>query len=278
MSATVSEVMRAGMARLEAAGVADPARDARRLAAAALGVAPSRISLMARDPWPGAAAARWEEMLAEREARRPVSQIVGTREFFGRSFRVTQDVLDPRPETEALILEALRAPAGRVLDIGTGTGCILLTLLAEWPEATGVATDASAAALEVARGNAAALGLAERAEFRHGDWAAEAEGPFDLVVSNPPYIAHEELAGLEPEVTRWEPAMALSPGPDGLAAYRALLPQAASRLSAGGRVLLEIGAAQGPDVAALCRAAGFEAPRILPDLDGRDRVVAAQKR
>ncbi|WP_172329819.1 peptide chain release factor N(5)-glutamine methyltransferase [Mangrovicoccus sp. HB161399] len=277
MSQTVGETMRAGMARMRAAGVADPARDARRLAAAALQVDPSRISLMAHDPWPDTASAAWEAMVAAREARRPVSQIVGSRAFFGRRFRVTSDVLDPRPETEALIVEALRAPASRVLDIGTGSGCILLTLLAEWPDAAGVATDASPAALEVARANAADLGLAARAEFHLGDWSAGAEGPFDLVVSNPPYIAADELAALEPEVTRWEPAMALSPGEDGLAAYRAILPQAADLLAPAGRILLEIGASQGPDVADLCRKEGFRDVRVLADLDGRDRVVAGSK-
>ncbi len=277
MSAKIGEAMRAGMARLQAAGVADPARDARRLIAAALGVDPSRISLMAHDHWPEAASESWERMLSAREARQPVSQIVGERAFFGRMFRVTRDVLDPRPETEALILEALGQRAARILDIGTGSGCILLTLLAEWPEASGVATDASQPALVVAADNAAALGLAGRAEFRHGDWLAGAEGPFDLIVSNPPYIAEEELAALEPEVTRWEPAMALSPGVDGLAAYRAILPQACGCLAPGGRLLLEIGASQGPDVAELCRKAGFRDVRVLADLDGRDRVVAARK-
>ncbi|MBE3637136.1 peptide chain release factor N(5)-glutamine methyltransferase [Mangrovicoccus algicola] len=275
MSPTVGAAMRAAIARLAAAGVADPARDVRRLAAEALGLTPSRLVLAERDPWPEGAEARFRAMLDARAARQPVAQILGRRDFFGRRFRVTPDVLDPRPETEALILEALRQPAARILDIGTGSGCILLTLLAEWPDATGVATDASAAALDVARGNAASLGLAGRAAFRLGDWTAGAEGPFDLIVSNPPYIAEAELAALAPDVTRWEPAMALSPGIDGLAAYRAILPQAFARLSGGGRLLLEIGAAQGPDVADLCAGAGFSAIRILPDLDGRDRVVAA---
>ena len=271
---TLDEALRAGAAYLAAAGVPDAARDARRLIAGALGVAPARLSLMARDPFPEAAAPRWHAMLAARAERQPVAQILGRRAFWGREFRVTRDVLDPRPETECLIAEALTVPASRILDLGTGSGCILLTLLAEWPEAEGVGTDRSAAALAVARANAADLGVAGRAEFRDTDWAAGVSGAFDLIVCNPPYIAAAELAALEPDVTRWEPAGALSPGEDGLAAYRDLLPQAAARMAPGGRILLEIGASQGAAVADLVAAAGFGHIRVLPDLDGRDRVVA----
>ena len=259
--------------RLAAAGIGDPARDARRLLAHALDLPAGRLTLALAEPMPAAAAVRFAAAIAERARHRPVAQITGCRSFWGRDFIVTADTLDPRPETETLIAAALARPAALVLDLGTGTGCILLTLLAEWPGADGLGIDASAAALAVARRNAAALGLAGRTSFALGDWAAGLAESFDLIVSNPPYIAADEIAGLSPDVRDWEPMLALSPGGDGLGAYRILLPQAAARLAPGSRVLVEIGAAQGPAVAAIGRAAGFEAA-ILPDLDGRDRVVS----
>lgn len=274
---TASAALRAAVARLTAAGVDGAARDARLLLAAALGVAPDRLALHLADPLPPEVADRFETHLQDREARRPVAQIVGRRLFWGRPFRVTRDTLDPRPETETLVAAALDEPFSRVLDLGTGTGCILLTVLAERPGATGVATDMSEAALAVARQNAADLGLSDRAEFRRADWFAGVDGAFDLILSNPPYIAAAEMAGLAPEVRDWEPPGALSPGGDGLAAYRAIAAGAGPHLSAGGRLLVEIGPTQGAAVAALFAAAGLRDLRVLPDLDGRDRVVAARR-
>ncbi|MBL9059755.1 MAG: peptide chain release factor N(5)-glutamine methyltransferase [Mangrovicoccus sp.] len=270
---TAAAALAGAVRHLAGAGVADPARDARRLLAHALGLPAARLTLALGDPLPESAAAAFASAIADRARHRPVAQITGRRSFWGRDFIVTADTLDPRPETESLIAAALARPAARVLDLGTGTGCILLTLLAEWPGTSGLGTDASAAALEVARRNAAALGLGDRAGFARGDWAAGLSGCFDLIVSNPPYIAADEIAGLSPDVRDWEPMLALSPGGDGLAAYRTILPQAAGLLAPDGRVLVEIGATQGPAVAAIGRAAGFEAA-ILPDLDGRDRVVS----
>jgi release factor glutamine methyltransferase len=202
-----------------------------------------------------------------------VAQITGQRAFWGRQFRVTAEVLDPRPETECLIEAALALRWSRVLDLGTGSGCILLTLLAERKSATGLGTDISAAALAVARGNAAGLGLASRAEFRLADWWQGVEGRFDLIVANPPYIAAAEMADLAPEVRLWEPAGALSPGGDGLAAYRALAAGALEHLGPGGHMLLEIGPSQGRAVPALLAQSGLDGAEVLPDLDGRDRVV-----
>ena len=270
---TAAAALAEAVRHLAGAGIADPARDARRLLAHALGLPAARLTLVLGDPLSPAAAAAFAAAIAERARHRPVAQITGSRSFWGRDFLVTADTLDPRPETETLVAAALARPAARVLDLGTGTGCILLSLLAEWPGATGLGTDVSAAALDVARRNAAALGLGDRAGFVLADWAADLSGPFDLIVSNPPYIAQDEIAGLSPDVRDWEPMLALSPGGDGLAAYRAILPQTAALLAPDGRVLVEIGAAQGPAVAAIGRAAGFAAS-ILPDLDGRDRVVS----
>ena len=273
---TGAEALRLAIPRLAAAGIEAPAGDARRLLAHALGLAPDRLTLHLSEPLPPEAAARFEAALAARAARQPVAQITGSRLFWGRSFRVTRDTLDPRPETECLVVAALEAPFARLLDLGTGTGCILLSLLAERPQALGLGTDLSPAALAVAEGNAAALGLGDRAAFRRSDWFGAVEGRFDLIVSNPPYIAAEEMAGLAPEVRDWEPHLALSPGGDGLAAYRAIAAGAGAHLAPGGRLIVETGFAQGPAVAALFAAAGLENPRILPDLEGRDRIVAAR--
>ncbi len=273
---TAAAALRSAIPRLQAAGVAEAARDARLLLAAALGLDPARLTLHLDEPLGAAAAARFEAAVDARAARQPVAQILGRRLFWGRSFRVTRDTLDPRPETETLIAAALEAPFARLLDLGTGTGAILLTLLAERPAATGLGTDLSPAALAVARENARALGLGERAAFARADWLIGIDGRFDLIVSNPPYIGEEELAGLAPEVRDWEPLLALSPGPDALAAYRRIADGAAARLGPGGRLIVEIGATQGAAVAELFRAAGLRGVEIRPDLDGRERVVLGQ--
>ncbi|WP_127105719.1 peptide chain release factor N(5)-glutamine methyltransferase [Pararhodobacter zhoushanensis] len=272
---SAAEALRAAVAQLAAAGVPDPTRDARLLLAHAMGIAPDRVTLHLADTLTPDASARYADALARRAARHPVSHITGQRLFWGRSFRVTPDVLDPRPETETLIAEALSRPFTRVLDLGTGSGAILLTLLAERPLATGLATDLSPAALTVAQANAQALALTPRARFALSDWFASVEGRFDLIVSNPPYIAEAEMTALSPEVLH-EPRMALTPGGDGLAPYRAIARDAPSRLTPGGRLMVEIGPTQGAQVAELFAGAGLQAVRILPDLDGRDRVVSAQ--
>ena len=163
-----------------------------------------------------------------------------------------------------------------MLDLGTGTGCILLSCLAGMPFATGTGTDQSAAALAVAAGNAEALGLAKRARFRQADWLSGISGKFDLILSNPPYIAEDEMAGLSPEVRDWEPRAALTPGGDGLDAYRAIAAGAGARLMPGGRLGLEIGPTQAGAVTALLTAAGFEKVEVRPDLDTRDRVILAR--
>ncbi|WP_127903337.1 peptide chain release factor N(5)-glutamine methyltransferase [Solirhodobacter olei] len=275
---TLDVALRAAVARLKAAGVESPARDARALLAHAAGLAPDRLTLHLPDPLAPEAAEAFERAIAAREARQPVSQITGQRLFWGRSFRVTRDTLDPRPETEGLIEAALEDPFTRILDLGTGTGAILLTLLAERPQATGLGTDTSEAALAVAAANATALGLFPRATFRRADWFDGLEGVFDLIVSNPPYIAEAEMAGLAPEVRDWEPRQALTPGGDGLGPYRAIAAAAPAHLASGGRLIVEIGATQGPAVAALFRAAGLEDVAVRPDLEGRDRVVLGRAR
>lgn len=276
MTLTVGAAIAAAVPRLAAAGIEGAAGDARALMAHALGIAADRLLLHTADPLPPKVAAAFDAALAARLARQPVAQITGRRLFWGRSFRVTPDVLDPRPETEGVIAAALEAPFARVLDLGTGSGAILCTLLAERPGARGLGADLSAAALAVAQDNAARLGVAGRAEFRVSDWFAATPGRFDLIVSNPPYIAADEMAALSPEVRDWEPQMALTPGGDGLDAYRAIYAGALAHLAPGGRLILEIGPSQGAAVAALCGAGGLQAVEVRPDMDGRDRVVIAR--
>lgn len=272
----ISDALRDATLRLRAVGCADPAADARRLMAHALGVAPGRVTLLAQEALDPDAEARFDSAVTAREARQPVAQIVGRRSFWGRDFLVTPEVLDPRPETETLVGAALAEPFVRVLDLGTGTGCLLLSLLAERPDATGLGIDISEEALAVARRNATALGLAGRATFRRGNWTEGVTGRFDLIVSNPPYIAEGELAGLAPEVRHWEPVIALSPGGDGLGAYRAILAGIPGLLAPRGRVMVEIGPTQAPEVGALMSGAGLAPAQLLHDLDGRPRVLVAR--
>ncbi|HMO09876.1 MAG TPA: peptide chain release factor N(5)-glutamine methyltransferase [Paracoccaceae bacterium] len=273
---TLRQALVAAAARLAAAGVPDPQRDARLLLAHTLGLPPDRMVLLPDRGIGPADDRRIEAAVAARAARQPVAQILGRRAFWRHDFRVTPDVLDPRPETEVLVAQALKEPFARVLDLGTGSGAILLSLLADMPGATGLGTDTSEAALAVAGGNARALGLADRAAFRHADWFAGVAGRFDLIVSNPPYLAEDEIVGLAPEVRDWEPRQALTPGGDGLDAYRAIAAGSPAHLAPGGRLMVEIGPTQGAPVAALLVAAGLAGIAVLPDLDGRDRVVTAR--
>lgn len=274
---TAAEALRLAVPRLAAAGVEDAARDARVLLAHALGITTDRVTLHLPDEMTEPQATAYEEALVAREARQPVAQITGRRLFWNLPFRVTRDTLDPRPDTEALVAEALTRPFLKLLDLGTGTGCILLSCLKGMPMARGLGVDVSDAALAVAEANARDLGLADRARFQRSDWFAGVSGAYDLIVSNPPYIAADEMAGLAPEVRDWEPHLALTPGGDGLDAYRAITRGAGARLMPGGRLLVEIGPTQGTAVAALFTAAGFRDVRVLPDMDGRDRVVAGEK-
>lgn len=273
---TAAVAMATATARLRAAGVPDPARDARLLLAHAASVDAARVTLIAPEEIAPEISERYEHLIALRAVRVPVSHLVGERAFYGRGFKVSRDVLDPRPETESLIEAALGAPFERVLDLGTGSGCILVSLLAERPQATGVGLDLSEAACLQASANAILHGVAERAEIQVSDWFGTAQGRFDLIVSNPPYLAGEEMRDIAPELALHEPVMALTDGADGLSVYRLIAEQAQCYLSAQGRVLVEIGATQGPDVRAIFENAGWASVVILPDLDGRDRVICAQ--
>jgi release factor glutamine methyltransferase len=276
VTGTVQAALARATATLAAAGVPEPARDARRLMAAALGIALDRITLAAGDRLAPDVAAAFARMIAERCRFRPVAQIVGHRLFWGREFAVTAAVLDPRPETETLVAAALAGPEpATILDLGTGSGAILLSLLAEWPAARGLGTDIDPAALAVAAGNADRLGVGDRARFACTDWTDGIGERFALVVSNPPYLAAAEIDAVAADVRDWEPRHALTPGPSGLEAYRRIAAGLPRVLAPGGRALLEIGPTQGRAVATLLAAAGLARVSVHCDLDGRDRVVEA---
>ncbi len=219
----------------------------------------------------------FETLLARRLAHEPVSRILGWREFYGRRFVVTPDVLDPRPDSEAAIELALAfrmEEPRQILDIGSGSGALIVTLLAAWPRARGFAVDLSAPALAVTRRNAEALGVGGRLSCRLGSVFADAAGPFDLVISNPPYIPTADLAGLAPDVRDHDPQMALDGGEDGLAVYRAIAGGVRTRLAPGGLLVVEIGQGQGPVVRDLLRAAGLDFLASRQDLAGIERALA----
>ncbi|OYU39043.1 MAG: protein-(glutamine-N5) methyltransferase, release factor-specific [Pseudorhodobacter sp. PARRP1] len=274
---TAQDALRLAIPRLTAAGIDNAPRDARLLLAHAMGIAADRLTLHLPDALTDTAQAAFEAAIAARITHQPVAQITGQRQFWGRNVKVTQDTLDPRPETEILVAEALSRPFVNMLDLGTGTGCILLSCLADMPMARGVGSDLSAAALAVAQENASRLHLSTRARFVQSDWLKAIQGRFDLITSNPPYIAATEMPHLSPDVLQWEPHAALTPGGDGLDAYRAIAAQAPARLLAGGRLLLEIGPTQAGVVSQMLAAQGLANIRTLQDFDGRDRVVCGEK-
>lgn len=274
---TAAQAMVVATARLRLAGVDDPARDARILLAHAAKVDASRVTLIAPDDIAPEISARYEQLIALRTQRVPVSHLIGEREFYGRRFKVSCDVLDPRPETETLIEAALAEPFASVLDIGTGSGCILVTLLAERESAVGIGTDLSEAACLQAAANAVLNNVDTRAEIFHSDWFGSVRGRYDLIVSNPPYLAATEMDDVSPELRDHEPRMALTDEADGLTGYRMLATFGQRFLDPQGRLLAEIGWQQGPEVIALFQQAGWLNPRLLQDLDGRDRVVCAEK-
>jgi release factor glutamine methyltransferase len=259
---------------LAAAGIEEPRREARLLAAHAMGLPPGAV------PGPDDVidAASYESAVRRRSAREPLALITGRRGFWTLDLAVSADTLIPRPETETLIEAALALRGGdaprRILDLGTGTGCLLLAALREFPGAFGIGVDLSPAAAALAARNAAAMGLADRAVFLAGDWAAPLHMRADLVLANPPYIPDDDIAGLMPEIRAHEPARALAGGRDGLNAYRAICAALPGVLAPGGVAVLELGAGQAPLVAALAKAAGLHHIGTWPDLAGIARAMA----
>jgi release factor glutamine methyltransferase len=265
---------------LDAAGIDNPALDARVLLTYGLGIDPVALAAYPDTALGEDGARRLGAAVDRRLAREPVARIVGEREFWGLPFALSPETLVPRPESETVVETALRhrpERTRRVLDLGTGSGCLLVALLHEIPGATGIGVDRSSAALVTARSNAARNGVADRASFLAGDWGAALDGRFDLIVSNPPYIASGLIQGLEPEVRAHDPLLALDGGADGLSAYRAILDQAAGLLAPAGVVALEIGFDQGATVPGLGRGAGLEVLEVTRDLGGQPRAVALKR-
>ena len=275
---------------LRAAGVETPALDARILVQEAAGIDHAHLIAHGETPLSEAGAARLLAFARRRLDGEPVSRILGRREFFGRTFIITPDVLDPRPETELLVeaalqlrprIEEMQGGAGVPVacDLGSGSGAIIVSLLAEWPGLRGLAVDISAPALEVVRRNADAHGVANRLLCVRGDWLQAVGGPIDLLLANPPYVPEAALATLQREVREHDPRLALAGGEDGLAAYRAIARRVRAVLRLGGWLLVEVGAGMAEAVQALFLEAGLQAdekilPSILRDLSGLERVVA----
>jgi release factor glutamine methyltransferase len=275
----VAQARRALAAQFRDAGLDSPELDARILVGHALGLDHTALVAAAAQPLAASIAADIARLAARRLAHEPVSRIVGAKEFWGLSFAVTPAVLVPRPETETVVELALarvdRPGALGIADLGVGSGAILLALLSELPQASGVGSDIDAQALEVAHHNAQRLGLAARASFVRGHYGGALHGPFDLVVSNPPYIAHGDIAGLAPEVRDHDPVHALDGGTDGLAAYRAIAADAPRLLAPSGRLVVEIGAGQQRDVERILTEGGLAIDAVRHDLSGMARAIAA---
>jgi release factor glutamine methyltransferase len=285
----LGSALRQATADLRRAGIESAGDDARRLLAALLGLSAAQILSRPERPLSPEEIEGFARRLARRIAREPVSRILGERDFYGRRFAISPATLDPRPDSETLIAAALELAAAegwlarplRILDVGTGSGCLLITLLAELPGAVGVGTDTSAAALDVARGNARRLGVAHRAQWLAADALEAVRGLFDILISNPPYIRRGELAGLDPEVRCYDPPSALDGGEDGLGFFRRLVARM-GHVVADGWVVLEVGHDQADAVAALLasRSSATRAAdiRFYSDVAGRRRCVAARAR
>jgi release factor glutamine methyltransferase len=276
---TIRDHLAAAKSRLVSAGIesAEAARDAQLLAMHLLGW--ERATLFARDtaPPPPDFPGAYASLIDRRTRREPVAYIRGVQEFWNRDFVVSPSVLIPRPETELIVEEALSCAFGLAADIGTGSGCLAVTLAAEIPRARIIATDISADAIGTARANAARHGVAERIELRQASYLEGSPGPYDLIVANPPYVTEADYAGLAPEVREYEPRIALAAGADGLRDIREVLASASASLHPGGMLLMEIGHGQADAVRELLAGTRVLAlTRISPDFQGIPRVVVAQ--
>jgi release factor glutamine methyltransferase len=272
------ELVAGATAKLKSAGVENPRRDARILLAAALGLeANANLSDRALT---AAEMRKFKTMVARRAKREPVSRILGRRDFWTLTLKLNKDTLDPRPDSETLVEAVLahlpdKARALRILDLGTGTGCLLLALLSELKNATGLGVDRATGALRAARANAKAAGLGARARFTRGDWSKGLGGRFDVVVANPPYIPARAIQHLMPEVARFDPRAALDGGRDGLAAYRAILADLRRVLASHALVAFEVGQGQAGAVARLLKGAGLQVLEARCDLAGIERCIIA---
>jgi release factor glutamine methyltransferase len=275
---TIGDAVADASARLAARGIDSPRRDARLLVALAAGMDDAVVLGYPERSLDDEAARRFACLVERRLRGEPVSRLAGRREFWSHGFALSPETLDPRPDSETLVEAALELVADRqarlgILDLGTGTGCLLLSLLAELPCAWGIGVDIVPGAAAIARRNAAEMGLESRAFFVVGDWSGTLSGRFDLVVANPPYVASGEIAGLAPEVALFEPRTALDGGADGLDAYRALAPQIAQHLAPGGYACVEVGTGQGDFVAEIFCRAGLDLVGRRYDIANRERCL-----
>lgn len=278
---SIGACLEKGARRLAEAGIPDARREARLILAHALGIEP--VTVLGYPERAVDDASHYEELIARRATREPLSHLTGRREFWSLEFEVTNATLDPRADSETLVEAALAAVPDRqaplsIVDFGTGTGCLLLALLSEFPKATGLGVDIAEETLAVARRNAARLGFADRAALAIGNWGESLAGPVDLIVGNPPYIPAGEIAALQREVADYEPRRALDGGADGLDAYRRLGRDIFRILRPGGLVVLEFGLGQGTAVERLMLAEGLIAQGFSRDLAGHDRCLTLVKR
>jgi release factor glutamine methyltransferase len=278
---TLGSILAEAAAALSAAGFDDPRRRARRLVAASLDLSPTELLSHPELTLERLAVERLRDSVTRMVGGEPLSRVLGWREFWGLRFALSADTLDPRPESETLVEAVLRRIADRsaplcFLDLGTGTGCLLLALLSEFPAAIGIGVDIAAGAVMTARENAAELGFAVRARFVVGDWSSAVSGRFTAIVANPPYIADAALAGLAAEVSRYDPKRAVDGGEEGLAAYRSISKAVPALLASGGIFAGEIGAGQAPAIAAILTAGGLLIDGIERDLAGIERCIVAR--
>ncbi len=274
MRESLRSALQRAAAMLGAAGIEGAERDARALLAHVMKMDRALINAHLDDPIEPSQSHGLDQAVAMRVNHRPVSHITGMRAFWNHDFLVNADVLDPRPDTETLVALALEGQFDTVLDLGTGSGVLAISLADERPNVRVVASDISERALDVARRNAGRIGVAERIRFVHSDWFDNISGRFDLIVSNPPYIAADEMADLSPDVAKWEPRLALTPEGDGLEAYRRIAARLAGFLNPGGRAMVEIGYRQADSVKTIFTNAGYADISVIRDMNNRDRVVA----
>ena len=272
----VQELLIASQAKLRECGISDPIRDARLLLADCLELRTQNLNLLNDSYISEIKISKFRRMVKERCKRKPVSKILGYRSFWGRDFEINENVLDPRGDTETLIELILDCKFENMLELGTGSGAIAITVLAERPEVTCVATDISEYALKTASTNSKRHGVESRLKLLHSNWFEKISGSFDVIVSNPPYISSEEYAQLSAEVVKYDPKISLTLGGDGLEAYREILSQALEKLSKNGHIFLEIGYTQANAVGHLFKEAGFQQIKVHKDLGSRDRVISAK--
>lgn len=281
MADTFSSILAEAAEALSAAGLDEPRRRARWLVASSLDVSPTELLSHPERALERSAVERLRGSLARIVVGEPLSRVLGWREFWGLRVTLSADTLDPRPESETLVEAVLRRIPDRsaplsFLDLGTGTGCLLLALLSEFPAAVGFGVDIAAGAVMTARKNAAVLGFSDRTRFFVGDWGSALSGRFTVIVANPPYIASIALAGLPPEVRRYDPERAVDGGEEGLAAYRKIAEDLPALLVGGGIVAAEIGAGRALAVAAILKAGGLLIDSIERDLAGIERCIVAR--